>query len=139
MISTELIEAYHATSYRVQLPNDEVVFRANQPAPELNAFAAEQGTTSWIYITACNPYSQQLSMEKNEQRQALLKNLLTILGYQFYEGAGIGDSGEWPPEPSLFVLDITQEKAVAFGKVFEQNALIFCEVGGVPKIIWCEQ
>lgn len=137
MISQELIDAYHATTYHVQLPGGDISFRANEPAPKINAFTADQGATTWIFITAYNPYSQQLSLEENEQRQVLLKNLLVTLGYRFYEGAGVGDSGEWPPEPSLFVLGLTQEKALAFGRVFEQNALIFCEVGGVPEILFC--
>lgn len=138
LISQSLIDAYHATTYQVQLPDGMTAFRANQPAPELNALAAEQDVKSWIFITAYNPYSQQLSAEENEQRQSLLKNLLTLQCYKFYDGAGVGDSGDWPPEPSFFVLDIAQEKALTFGKVFDQNAIVYCEVGGVPEILFCQ-
>ncbi|MEM7130768.1 MAG: DUF3293 domain-containing protein [Chloroflexota bacterium] len=138
MIAKELIEAYYATEYRVQLPTGTIGFRADEPTSGLNEFAASRGATSWAFITAYNPYSQLLPLQENENRQNLLKDVLSMSGYEFYAGEGVGDSTEWPPEPSLFILGLSCQKAMALGMVFEQNALIFCEATGKPEILFCE-
>jgi hypothetical protein len=49
------------------------MMRIGQPCPELTRLMAERNTSCAAFITAWNPFSQQLSPKENEQRQQELK------------------------------------------------------------------
>jgi len=55
--------------------------------------------------------------------------------YGCYPGEGRDAEGRWPAEPSLLVIGISRADAEAFGRRFEQNAVLFVERGGVPRLI----
>ncbi len=139
MISQALIEAYHATRYRVALPDGDIWFRPHEKTPELNEFTLRCQAKSWVFMTAYNPYSQLLPSAENEKRQRLLRDVLAMLGYDFYPAEGVGDTSQWPPEPSLFIVGLPAQKAIALGRVFEQHAVILCNVDGLPEIVFCER
>ncbi|MBL8723129.1 MAG: DUF3293 domain-containing protein [Planctomycetes bacterium] len=43
-------------------------------------------------------------------------------------------SREWPPEPSILVLGMPREVAVALARRFEQHALVWIGGDGVPEL-----
>ena len=44
------------------------------------------------------------------------------------------ESGSWS-EPSFLVIGIYRANAEALGQLFEQNAIVFCELGRAPELI----
>lgn len=137
-LTTALLDAYHATTYRIDYEGQMVTFRVGVPAPAVDQIVAALHGTSWIFISAGNPYSQLLPERENQQRHALLIQMLTVFGHRFWEGLGIPDGTEWPVEQSLFILDMPLPKASALGHIFDQNSYIFGRIGEPPRFIHCD-
>jgi hypothetical protein len=116
----ELLEAYRRTTYRVYQP--PINIRIGQPCPELDALLEQHGVDSWAYITAWNPYSQEMTDEENAQRHKELQAMTSA--YQTFEGEGVGEDPAWTPERSLLILGVPVEEAIRIGKYFEQNAIV---------------
>ncbi len=55
-------------------------------------------------------------------------------GYPHYWGEGRDPFGAWA-EPSFLVIGIYRANAEALAQLFEQNAIVFCEVGRAPELI----
>ena len=87
------------------------------------------------FITAFNPFSRELTADENRRRQAELAKELTRRSLDFVEGVGQHPSGDWPGEPSFLVFGLELEAAKSLGKVYEQNAIIWCGADCVPDLI----
>lgn len=131
MITPELLEAYKATCYEIINPKIEIFI--DKENKELINFLNENTISSWCFITAWNPYSKGLTtienMDLNNQLEEDLKD------YQIYTAQGKGTIGDWPLEPSFFVADITEVDAIALGKKYKQNAIVYGNYDGQPKLI----
>jgi len=128
-----LVSAYLRTTYRVRMPPFDL--RVGLINKDFDGWLAEQGARQFVFITACNPFSQTLPPEENERRNKLLEMDLRHLSHQVLPGLGIGE-GEWAPEASFCALDISPEQALQLGRTFEQNALVFGRKGRVPELWW---
>jgi hypothetical protein len=129
--------AYRATTYFVDGPAGRFVLRVGQASAEVDALAAAHRVNTWTYVTAYNPGSTALSREQNEQRQRELKQAITESGYPFYSGEGKGD-GDWPAEPSLLVLGVSEAEAAAMARRFGQAAVLFGERGRSARLLWTD-
>ena len=131
-----LRQAYLATDYQVY-PNtsDTLHIRADQLNPTLDQFLKTQKT--WAYITAWNPNSEPLSAEENTQRNQQLIESLQAIKYTFYHGKGVPDIGDWQPEESFLVLDISKKQAIEIGRRYGQKAILWGQKGGVAELIFC--
>jgi hypothetical protein len=92
-------------------------------------------------VTAYNPGSVALGESENAQRQLLLEQAARDAGFAFFRGEGVGDDGQWPPEPSLLILGITRAQAVDLGRRFGQRAIVYGEAGWSPQLLpsgWAE-
>jgi hypothetical protein len=127
--------AYRASTYFVDGPAGRFALRVGQASAELDALAAAHKVITWAYVTAYNPGSIALPREQNEQRQRGLKKIVAEAGYPFYNGEGKGDA-DWPAEPSLLVLGISQADAAALAHKFGQAAVLFGERGGHARLMW---
>ncbi|MFK7993527.1 MAG: DUF3293 domain-containing protein [Granulosicoccus sp.] len=136
-IDKSLEVAYQTTSYKFTSKGRTATIRIGQVCVELEDLCHEHAVTSWAVITAYNPFSRPLPASANQHRQQLLQSLLSIAKFEFFEGEGIGESGDWPPEPSFLVLGIDQEKALAYGTVFDQNAIVYGNSGSVAQLLFC--
>jgi hypothetical protein len=121
MISKELLEGYQATCYSILNPNIDIYLGKENEV--LRSFLKEQSFDSWCFITAWNPFSKALSLEENIALNKKLENDLSI--YTIFPAAGKDTLGDWPPEPSLFVANITEDQAIALGKKYQQNAILY--------------
>jgi hypothetical protein len=52
-------------------------------------------------------------------------------------GEGVDPAGDWPAEASVLILDIERDEALKLGRLWEQNAIVCGERGGVPQLLWC--
>lgn len=125
-----LYQTYLNTCYTILDP--PICIRIGESNPSLAALLEKYGTTTWAYITAWNPGSQPLPASENDRRQQEL--LEALADYPIFEGEGIGEDNSWPPEKSLLVLGITEEKAIHIGHHFAQNAIITGSIHGVPEL-----
>jgi len=135
----ELLAAYQATTYYVQLPDRKVAIRIGEPTPELTPEMIAHEVGSWAFITACNPFSEELPAKENERRLDKLASELTERGLEFFPGEGIGDSGAWPCERSYLVLGLNLEEASALGREHGQYAIIFGRFNKPAQLVWCNE
>lgn len=131
----KLEDAYLNTSYWVEEVNRSFKIRVGKSNPQLENLLTTYGATSWAYITAYNPRSVSLTAEENERRHAQLLQQAQGLGCRTISGHGVGDDGMWPPEKSLFILEIEREEARELGRRFGQNAIIYGKRGGTPELL----
>lgn len=133
-ISPTLVQAYKETEYFVQ---SEPAFkmRVGEPCLELARLMAERNANCVAFITAWNPFSQQLSLKENEQRQQALKAQLKTRGLSFIDGIGQHPSNEWPGEPSVLILNLNRESAKVLAAHYEQRAFIWADETAVPELI----
>jgi hypothetical protein len=133
----ELEDVYRSTNYVVRKSESEIVIRIGELCPALDQLLEENAAASCAFLTAWNPYSQQLADEENATRQILLLEELRSRGMTYFHGAGDDPNGEWPSEESVLIIGIELDEAVALAKRFEQNAIAFGLSGEPPQLVWC--
>jgi hypothetical protein len=86
-------------------------------------------------LTAYNPRSMLLPRKVNEQRHLVMRDLLVLGVYRVEVCVGYEEDpeGTWR-EPSWLVHGMDREEAIAFGRVFRQNTIVFCR-GARPELI----
>ena len=127
---------YEATNYCVfEKPDARLCFRVGAVNRRLDALLERAGADRWAFLTAWNPASVTLPREENERRQAELLDRLAK--YRVIAGEGVGQDVTWPPEPSLFVMDIPRKDAVRFGREFGQLAIVAGHKGYPARLIAC--
>ena len=60
---------------------------------------------------------------------------LAQAGYTTFPGEGAGSTGDWPAEPSVFVLDPAPNDALRLCSRFRQNAVVVVGSNGVPALL----
>ncbi|MEM9695446.1 MAG: DUF3293 domain-containing protein [Myxococcota bacterium] len=92
--------------------------------------------TTFSILTAYNPRSMLLPRRVNEGRHLVLRDLLIIGSYRVDPCVGFeADKRDSPwREPSWLVHSMDRDEAVAFGRVFRQNTVIY-STGGQPEVI----
>jgi hypothetical protein len=132
-----LIRAYLATEYRVSGAGQMEGFtlEVGRKQPALVGLMRRRGADSAAFITAWNPFGEQLSPTENAYRNQRLREELTRRSLGFIEGAGEGVDGDWPREESYLVIGLDLSAAKRLGDTFEQNALVWTGADGVPKLV----
>lgn len=133
-VPSELDQAFAETHYIV---HDEAPFvmHIGQPCPELKALMAEHNALSAAFITAWNPFSQNLPARENKARQDKLKADLKKRGLICIDGIGKHPSNKWPGEDSVLVLGLGLEAAKSLARHYEQHAFVWAASDGVPELI----
>lgn len=131
MISNTLLEAYKATCFEIIQAKIEIYIGKENKAFE--TFLIENEITNWCFITAWNPFSNALT---NKQNIALNKSLsLDLKDYKLFQAQGKDTIGSWPPEPSFFVANIIEDQAIALGKKYQQNAIVYGTIHETARLI----
>lgn len=132
-IDQQLLNAYRNTIYWVEDLTLNIQIGIENPA--LDAFLQKQQAKCWAFITAWNPRSKLLLPEENAKRHECLVALVEQAGYSYFMGKGIGIDPNWEPERSLFILNIPKANAIAIGKYFDQNAIVFGKLYEFPALL----
>ena len=130
-----LKQAYLDTDYQVQTNNKTLHIRAEQRNREVDEHL--NGYETWAYITAWNPDSQDLTASDNAYRNQQLEAALEKKQFPYFHGQGVPKTDDWQPEASFLVLGISKQAAKAFGKRFEQRAIVWGRRGEVSELIPC--
>jgi len=133
-LSPEVAAAYENAQYVVFAERD-IVLTIGRRSPELDALLDFHQAGTAAYVTAANPRGARRAEAENAAALSTLQDLVAAAGYPRYMGEGRDPRGEWPPEASLLVIGIWRENAVALGRLFEQNAIVFAERGRAPELI----
>lgn len=130
----ELIKAYCETEYRADA-GEALVLRIGQRNIALATLYQAESCKSAAFITACNPWSQEIGAEQNIERQRHLAEDLTSEQRRFWSGEGAHPSGSWTPEPSYLVVGLTLDEASDLGREWEQNAVVWCDEHALPWLV----
>lgn len=134
-VPAELVEAYKRTQYHAFAGSGEIVLRIGEPSRDAAQLIQAAGASGGAFITAENPFSEQLTEAENAVRQDQLREDLVKLGASVIEGAGQGDDPSWPAEASYAVIGISREQACELGRKYQQNAIVWFDAGGTPELI----
>jgi hypothetical protein len=127
-----LLRNYLATVY--ELPSANGPVRASLDG-DGSAALPEALNGTFALITAYNPRSMLLPRKVNEQRNLVQRDLLVLGCYRVEAAVGFEEEpdGMWR-EPAWLVHGMDREEAIAFGRVFRQNAVVVSS-GGQPELI----
>ena len=137
MLDDQLIQAYRATNYRVHA-TEPFALRIGRTCAACDALLDTHGVTTAAYLTAWNPYSKAVSDAANADVQTKLTAELTDVSVSVLSGEGVGETGDWPPEPSLFALGISREAATSLAQKYHQNAFVWIERGNPVELVLCQ-
>lgn len=131
--------AYETTAYRVDGgARGAIVIRCGERSDDLDALLVEAAADTWAFLTACNPRSVRLDPADNARRMDALRARVLALGLVHLPGAGVATAGDWPPEPSLLVVGILEDAAVALARAFDQHAIVAGSRGGPARLVWTD-
>ncbi|WP_061167835.1 nitrile hydratase accessory protein [Caballeronia hypogeia] len=128
-----MLHAYNVAIYRIagQPDIDMMVGVANDAVA---AMLARHAVESAVFVTAFNPFSQELSPEENAERQRALMLRIEALGLRALPGEGMNAARTWI-EASYLVLGATLEIADALMIEFGQNAVVHIGRDGLPRLL----
>lgn len=130
----QLDEAYRATTYVAQLPAGSLALRIDEPSEMLRQLLADTYCQTWAFISASNPGSYLHDEKENITLHQELIATINLSGLKYFEGMGIPQTADWPPERSLLILGITQGDAHMLAVQFGQNAILFGTQDGIPRL-----
>ena len=133
-IPSPTLTAYLETDYRV-FSEPPFALCIGAASETLLKLYCQYGADCATFVTACNPYSQQVEAAANAARQAELESELKQRGLKFIAGEGRHPAGGWPAEASFLVLGISREEAMDLGRRYEQNAVVWCGADAVPELV----
>ena len=137
-LSPELIQAFLETHYRVHQHGPDappLTLRVGEASPDLVALHRTHSVDCSAFLTAYNPFAQKVDDASNLQRQAALKQELTIRSLVFLPGEGQHPANGWPAEPSVLVLGLSLEDAKVMGRQSEQAAIVWIGPQAVPELV----
>ena len=135
LLADVLVQAYRATLYRVDA-SEPFVLRVDEPSPELAALLTAHRSSSALFITAWNPYSEPHSQADNEVGQQALKSAFAEENLApVFLGIGVDPEGAWPGEESFLVLGADFECAHRLALKFRQNAFLWAGHDAIPRLV----
>ena len=127
--------AYEQAVYEVYNDEDTIGLSVGEYCPELDRIIPED-CLCWALITAYNPYSQCLSEAENRQRHQKLLEYLSGLQYTSLTAVGKDKNNVWTPEQSLLIFGLNRQGAIAIGRQFQQNAIVYGELHQPVELLW---
>jgi hypothetical protein len=133
-VDPALLAAYAETEFRVDGPTP-FVLRIGHHCEQLALAHAQRRVTCSAYITACNPRSAPLGEHENNARQVALASELLGRGLAFLHGVGQHPTNGWPGEPSYLMFGLSLEEAMALGREWDQNAIVWAGEDAIPQLV----
>jgi hypothetical protein len=135
-VDPALLAAYRATDFHLDT-DPPLILRAGQRNPDLDTLLTAQGVSGGAYLTAWNPHSRICPVAENAHAQECLIATLTATDLRWLTGRGQAWANDWPAEESLLVLGISRSGAVALARQFNQNAILWVQIGMAAVLIDC--
>jgi hypothetical protein len=133
-VDPDLIRAYRETHYRVH-GAEPFALLVDVRSAALAAAHKRFRTDRSAYVTACNPFSEDVGAASNAQRHADLGLELARRNLPHIEGIGQHPSNGWPGEPSYLVFGLRLDDAKTLGRALRQNAVLWSDADAMPRLI----
>jgi hypothetical protein len=133
-LDPHLLEAYWRTDYRV-IASEPIIMRLGTRSAAMDGLLTTQDARFALFVTAWNPGSRPLSVLENAARQAEMIRGLQIRNARWLDAVGADETGEWPAEESVFILDATVLMADRLMTEWDQNAAVWVEHGKPPALV----
>ena len=133
VIDAGLIQAFRETHYQVH-GAEPFTLRVDEPSAALAAAHKRFRTDCSAFITACNPFSEDVGAASNARRHADLGLELARRSLAHIEGIGQHPSNQWPGEASYLVFGLKLEAAKTLGRALRQNAIVWSDADAVPRL-----
>ncbi|WP_061123580.1 nitrile hydratase accessory protein [Caballeronia catudaia] len=130
-LTAATLDAYRAAIYRV----DDIDMKIGVANAAVVSLLAQHDVASAVFVTAFNPFGEVLAPDENAQRQRSLVERVGALGLRALPGEGVDPTKVWTAEASLFVLGATPDTADMLMSAFEQNAVVYVDRAGVPRLL----
>ena len=134
-----LRRAYRRTAYVMAAAEAPVPVRIGEPCPALDRAMAARGVAACAFITAWNPQSRMMPDFRNRATGHRLAQDLAERGIATLPYVAEADGGDWPAEEGLVAFGIGRRVALALGRAFRQNAILWCPAGGRPQLLACTE
>ena len=131
-----LQKAYMETIYQIVDQKDIYKLQLNTLNHEFSIWCKKCNIRSWAFITAFNPFSNELSKFENELLNSQLQQTIIKEGYNFNLGKGVPAHDNWDSEESFFIHNISLSNAKKIGIKFNQNAIVYSDSDNLKKLIW---
>lgn len=131
MMDPALEAVYRDTDYYVS-DDPPLRLRIDEQSDDAIILLASFGVSTAAFITAWNPGSEQLSTEENDERQSQLLSEIEKMRLNYF--VGYGEKDDWR-EYSYLILGIDKDDATALGKKFRQNAYVWIDESGIPRLV----
>jgi hypothetical protein len=138
-LDARLLAVYLSTVYELPASAGAVRASLDGDARAAHTRLPDALRARFAIVTAYNPRSVVTAPAVNAQRHRAMHELLLMGGHQVEACVAHGQDAQgatddtWR-EPSWFVRDIEREEAIAFGRAFRQNAIVFSDEGR-PEIV----
>lgn len=131
-----LLRGYLSTVYELPSPSGNVRVSLDGENTVETRTLPDPLTKQFALLTAYNPRSMLLPRRVNDGRHLVMRDMLILGCYRVEPCVGSeGESAEGAfREPAWLVHGMDRDEAIAFGRVFRQNTIIFAR-GGRPEII----
>jgi hypothetical protein len=144
LIPQELRDAYRRTEYWVGIPPDTLCLRIGEFAMSLPGWMQTRFPeigflpgTPWAYLTAWNPGSKLLSEKENRLSQAELESRLCVECSGLIRGIARDPLKQWPDEEGILAVELASVRALEWGRVFGQNAIVAGRGAGKVELLFC--
>ena len=134
MINSDLLQSYKSADYHVDA-SPSFILKIGIHSAELDSIYNTSHKYTAAFITAFNPYSQELSNQENKDRNYKLEELIQSLHFDYIHGEGKCGNDDWDGEESFLIIGISEEQASEIGKQFEQNAIVWCNKDAIPQLL----
>ena len=134
MITSSLLESYKSADYHVYT-TPSFILKIGMHSTELEIIYKKSNTHTAAFVTAFNPFSQELSNQDNKVRNNKLEKLIQSHHFDYIHGEGKCGDGEWDGEESFLIFGINKNQASEIGKEFEQNAIVWCDKDAIPQLL----
>lgn len=104
--------------------------------PQLDTLLRQNQSSTYAYLTACNPFSSTLSTEENLVRHNALLKDVSDLGYTHLVGLSIPETGDWDPEICIFVFNMSRTVTRELCQKYDQDAALVGDWGSPPKLFF---
>ncbi len=133
-------EIYQKAHYLVLLPGDsgsdnEVSFSINQQNQEIDKLMNLHEKQTACFITACNPKGERIDDKENLRLMQELESIVQQKQLPYYFGQGGDSKGAWI-EKSLLIVGIDRAETDQLAHQYEQNAVVWFELGRTPTLRW---
>lgn len=132
-VDDTLLDAYNKTRFNYDWGDDTHTLRIGKVSEDL--LERLNGTHSAVYITAWNPYSDEVDQNANRAMNFKLhQELGWFTSHPVLPGVGVSEDGQWR-EDCFLAVGIDRLQATDLCVRFKQNAVVFIPPTGIPELI----